>query len=276
MKINRLVTTPLVCLAGFIVMAQQDAPKAAPARKKLLCIGEMKGWQQDAASHAFATIERLGRQTGIWDTCIRTDCQFLTKKNLTKNGKNLNTFDAVLFFTSGELNMDDSQKADLLSFVKEDGKGFIATQGAVDTFYKWPEYGEMVGGYFNQHPWKEFQAPLVVEVPSFPGMDQFPKGMTLLDELCQVKEPYSRDRVRVLMRLDAGKLDLKNPKVHRADGDFPVAWARTYGKGRVFYSCLGYREDVWDRPDVQHMWTEAIKWAMGLIPGDATPRPKPE
>jgi len=86
---------------------------------------------------------------------------------------------------------------------------------------------------------------------------------------------FSRDRVRVLAHLDANKLDLKNPRVHRTDRDFALAWARDYGKGRVFYSTFGHREETWDRPDIQKMYTEAIKWAMGMIPGDATPRPMP-
>lgn len=86
---------------------------------------------------------------------------------------------------------------------------------------------------------------------------------------------FSREKSRVLMRLDASKLDLTNPKVHRADRDFAVTWAKTYGKGRVFYSTLGHREESWDRPEVQKMYTEAIKWSMGLVDGDATPRPAP-
>ena len=78
---------------------------------------------------------------------------------------------------------------------------------------------------------------------------------------------------RVLMRLDAGKLDLKNPRVHRADRDFAVSWAKMYGKGRVFYSTLGHPVENWDRADMQKMFTEGIKWALGLVDADVTPRP---
>jgi uncharacterized protein len=75
------------------------------------------------------------------------------------------------------------------------------------------------------------------------------------------------------MRLDAGKLDLNNPRVHRADHDFAVAWAKMYGKGRVYYSTLGHVEQNWDDPRMQKMFVEAIKWAMGLVDADVTPRP---
>jgi type 1 glutamine amidotransferase len=94
------------------------------------------------------------------------------------------------------------------------------------------------------------------------------------DEIYQIKD-FSRDRVRVLMRLDESKIDLQRRNVKRADKDFAVTWVRNYGKGRVFYSTLGHREDSWDRKDVQTMWLEAVKWAMGLTQGDATPRPRP-
>jgi type 1 glutamine amidotransferase len=170
--------------------------------------------------------------------------------------------------------MDESQKADLLRFVRDDGKGFIGVHSAIDTFYQWPEYGEMMGGYFDEHPWNQFDAPVVVEDRENPIVKHFPPTFTIKDEIYQVRN-YSRDRVRVLMSLDADKIDLKNPRVKRTDRDFAVAWIRNYGKGRVFYSTFGHREDSWDRKDMQTMWLEAIKWAMGMTQADATPRPKP-
>jgi hypothetical protein len=257
----------LVLIAG-----SQSPAQSVPPRKQLLVIGEEKGYRHQAVSHALATIERLGIETGLWDTTIRTDTEALTKKKLEYNARNLNNFDAVLFFTGGELEMDPQQKADFLSFIHDDGKGFVGVHSATITFTSWPEYGEMIGGYFDEHPWGTFDAPIVVEDPSFPGMQQWPRSFVLRDEIYQLKD-YSRDKVRVLMRLDPGKLDLKNKNVHRTDGDFAVTWAKTYGKGRVYYSSLGHVPENWDDPRVQKMYTEAIKWAMGLVDADVTPRP---
>ena len=113
----RLTLLWLLAMAiGFGLMAQSAAP-----RKKLLVIGEEKGYRHEAVSHAMATIERLGRETGAWDTFIRTDTEPLTKKKLEYNAKNLNDFDAVLFYTGGTLEMDDQQKADFISFIHDDG-----------------------------------------------------------------------------------------------------------------------------------------------------------
>ena len=247
----------------------------AQTRKRLLVIGEEKGYRHEAVSHALATIEKLGRESGLWDTVIRTDTEALTKKKLEYNAKNLNDFDAVVFYTGGNLEMDDSQKADFLSFVHDDGKGFVGIHSATITFTNWPEYGDMIGGYYDEHPWLTFDAPILVEDPKFPGMSQWPVAFVLKDEIYQVKN-FSREKCRVLMRLDTTKLDLANPRVHRADRDFAVTWAKMYGKGRVYYSTLGHVEENWDRPDFQKMYMEAIKWALGLVSADVTPRPAPK
>ena len=104
-------------------------------------------------------------------------------------------------------------------------------------------------------------------------MKHFPRDFTLKDEIYQIKN-FSRDNVRVLLRLDGEKVDLSRKGVHRDNRDFAVIWARNYGKGRVLYNGLGHRLEVWDRPDIQKMWLEMVPWAMGLVPGDATPRPE--
>jgi type 1 glutamine amidotransferase len=263
------------CLTLAIFSLALSGPLAAQtAKKKLLVIGAVKGFQHDSVSNAMGTLYELGHSSGLWDTYLKTDCQLITKKKLGGNAKNLDFFDAVAFYTTGELDMDESQQADLLSFIRDDGKGFIGIHSATDTFYKWPEYGDMIGGYFDSHPWGTFDAPLVVEDPNFPGMQYLPRAFTMKDEIYQTKD-FSRDKVRVLMTLDGNRLDYSKPNIHRTDKDFAVIWARNYGKGRVLYNGLGHVEAVWDRPDIRKMWVEMVKWAMGMVPGDATPRPRP-
>ena len=275
MRLQCPVLFGVAFIALVLVMAgwSQNAVPVA-TRKHLLAFGEEKGYRHEAVSHVLATVERLGLETGLWETTIRTDTEVLTKKKLEFNAKNLNNFDAVLFYTGGTLEMDDSQKADFLSFIHDDGKGFIGVHSATITFPNWPEYVEMIGGYFDEHPWMTFEAPILVEDSTFPGMSQWPKEFTLRDEIYQMKN-FSRDNCRVLMRLDANKLDLRNPRVHRADHDFAVTWAKMYGKGRVYYSTLGHVTENWDKPEFQKMYIEAIKWALRFEDADVTPRPAP-
>jgi type 1 glutamine amidotransferase len=76
----------------------------------------------------------------------------------------------------------------------------------------------------------------------------------------------------LLLRLDMSKM-AANPEVRRTDGDFPLAWAKMYGKGRVFYSSFGHAAATWDNPDIYRMYFEALKWSLGLTEADVTPRP---
>jgi type 1 glutamine amidotransferase len=264
----------LAAIVVWLTLSSIAPGQTSPTPKRLLAIGEEKGYRHEAVTHALATIERLGRQTGLWDTYIRTDTEALTKKKLEYNAKNLNDFDAVLFYTGGALEMDDGQKADFLSFIHDDGKGFIGVHSATITFTAWPAYGEMIGGYYDEHPWGTFEAPILVEDRKFPGMSKWPAAFTIKDEIYQIRN-YSRDDRRVLMRLDAGKLDLNNKNVHRTDRDFAVAWAKMYGKGRVYYTTLGHVSENWDNPKFQEMFIGAITWALGLVDADITPQPAP-
>ena len=261
-------------LCPLLLGGRPKRAAAQPPRKRVLALGDTstRTYQHAAISHALATIERLGRQTGLYDTWIRTDTQLLTKRNSAH--RNLNDFDAIFFYSIGELPMTDERKADLLGFVRDDGKGFVAAHTGNNAFYSWPEFAELLGGRFDDHPWELFDAPVVVEDPAFPAMKPFPSAFTVNDEIYQAKD-FSRDRVHVLARLDPEKLDLGSTRVHRTDKDFAVAWAHSYGKGRVFYSTFGHRPELWDRSDIQTMYLEALKWSMGLIDADVTPRPSP-
>src|ERR1700685_4720581 len=127
-----------------------------PAKKHLLVLGEEKGYRHESVSHAMAVIEQLGEQTGLWDTTIRTDTEVLTKKKLEYNAKNLNDFDAILMFTGGDPEMDAQQRADFLSFIHDDGKGLIGVHAAAITWVHWPEFVDLLGGDFDEHPWKTF------------------------------------------------------------------------------------------------------------------------
>src|SRR5262245_12487948 len=176
------------------------------------------------------TLYMLGRSSGLWNTQLRTDCTAITRKPLKWEAKNLDAFDAIVFFTDGDLDLDASQKADLLSFIRDDGKGFIGIHSAAITFTSWPEYGQMLGGYFDGHPWGQFNAPLVVEDSKFPGMKNFPATFTLFDEIYQIRN-FSREDVRVLVSLDPEKIDSTRPGVKSGNRDFPVVWAKNYGKG---------------------------------------------
>ena len=107
-------------------------------------IGQTKGWEHDSVSDGMVAIYNMGRESGLWEAILRTDTELITKKDLGgRNTKNLDFFDAIVFVsTTGELDLDDNQKNDMISFIKDDGKGFVGVHAALDTNYKWPECGK--------------------------------------------------------------------------------------------------------------------------------------
>lgn len=252
-------------LLAIVISCVAGGQPEQPTRKRVLAVGMSAGWQHESVTDALATIYNLGHETGLWETVIRTDVQLLTKKELGLNAKNLDYFDAVFFMTTGELPMDAEQKSALLSFVHQDGKGFLGAHNATDTFYEWPEYGELIGGYFDGHPWGQFEAPVKVEDRSFPATSHFPPSFTIQDEIYQIRD-FSRDRVQVLMSLDTSQVDMQKEGVRYTE--IPITWASEYGEGRVFYSGFGHRPEVWEREDIRKMWTEAVKWVTRLPAGE--------
>ncbi len=243
----------------------------------ILVVGQTEGFEHDSVPDAMANIWRMGHDTRLWEATLRTDTENITKKTVKKgNFKSLNYFDALIFTsTTGELTLTEDQKQDMLSFIKDDGKGFVGVHAALDTNYKWPEYGEMIGGWFDQHPWGTFNAPILLEDPNFPAVKHFPHAFTKRDEIYQPKS-WSRDKVNVLLSLDPSKLNYENnPRIHRTDHDFAVAWSKMYGKGRVFYSTLGHTKEAWDDPDITKMYFEAIKWVLGYTEGSTASHPRP-
>ena len=252
---------------------------AAPrARKVVLAWADTRNGiaQHDFTSHALAVIERLGYESGLWDTYIRTDSNIASYSPLMTNGKaasggpSLATADAIFFLGHRDIELSDQQKADLLKFVRDDGKGFVAAHTALTAMGSWPEFGEMLGGQYDDHPYGSVAGTVINEDPSFAATKHFPATFNLTDEFYQVKN-FSREKSRVLLRLDLSKLPA-NPGVHTTNGDFPLAWAKMYGKGRVFYGSFAHLAKTWDDPDIYHMYLEAIKWALGMTEGDITPR----
>jgi len=251
-------------------------------KKKLLIWADVQsGFHHDDINHAMAVIERLGRESGAYVSVIRTDSQVITKKPILGygtrydgrniNARNLDQYDAIFFLGAGEGTLNSQQKTDLLSFVKDDGKGLVVGHAAGVAFFDWPEWGNLIGGFMGSE-YGVRPTQLIVDDPNFPGVQGFGKTFTFSDQFPVMKEPYVKGKVHTIIRLDASKLSPED-RARRPDGDIPIVFALPYGKGRVFNSGFGHPDETWDDPRVQKMYFEAIKWAMGMtkvpIPLDA-------
>ncbi len=140
--------------------------------------------QHDSVSHALAVIERLGYESGLYDTYIRTDSNIIAKQPLMTDGKpasggpSLANVDAIFFLGHREIQLDAQQKADLLSFVRDEGKGFVAGHTASTAFESWPEFGEMLGARYDGHPWNTVAGTVINEDPAFPATKHFPSAFS--------------------------------------------------------------------------------------------------
>jgi type 1 glutamine amidotransferase len=256
----------LFVLAGFSFGRADDKPAA---KKRLLVITESKGFVHDCVNRKRAggklclveqALTELGKKNGDFEAVCSQD----SRKMIT--AENLKDFDAVFFYTTGELPLSDTQKADLIAFVRS-GKGFAGSHSATDTFYKWPEYGKLIGGYFDGHPWHQ-KIRVVVEDTKHPATKHLGETFEVTDEIYQFKGPYDRKNLHVLMRLDMKSV--KNPG-KRSDRDNALAWTQEFGKGRVFYTALGHRDELWrDERFLKHV-RGGLRYVLKLEDADATP-----
>ena len=248
----------------------------AAARKRVLAWADTRNGQaqHESVGHALAVIEKLGYESGQWDTFIRTDSNIISKApkktdgSAASGGPNLSNVDAIFFMGHREVPLDPSQREELLQFVR-DGKGFVAAHVGLTAFESWPEFLDLLGARFDGHP---ITGPGVVvnERPDFPATKHFPASFQFNDEFYQPKE-HSRDKIDVMLRLDLSNVP-PSDSLH-LKGDYPLAWAKTYGKGRVFFGSFAHSSETWDIRNIQQMYFEAMRWALGLTDAELKPHP---
>jgi len=255
-----------------------------PGKKKLLVVADVQtGFQHDAINHAMGVIEQVGRKTGIYAAFLRTDSQLITKGKITVKSKryanrsinvrNLSYFDGIFLLGSGEGTLSDQQKADLLSFVHDDGKGLILGHAQGVNFYNWPEFSEMIGGFMEgEYPPTGMYARVVD--PSWKAAAAFGKQSFLwVDQWPILKPDFKPGSVHTIIALDPSKMTEKE-RGRRSDDYFPIVWAKEYGTGRVFNFSGGHNDATLDDPRSQALLLEGIEWALGMSDEDATPDKK--
>jgi uncharacterized protein len=247
-----LLVGALVLLVGATVPVRPSA--AAPRKGHLLYLTLSAGFKHDTVALSRDIVPQIGKDSGAFDVTLADDVCPFTADNLKK-------YDAVMFYTTGELPMSDAQKEAFIHFIRS-GHGFVGVHSATDTFYMWQPYLELIGGYFNDHPWHQNVTVDVVD-PTNPIVSSWGSSpFQIDDEIYQISDFQYRDS-HVLLRLDPNSVDLKKPNVHRRFYGWPLAWTRNDGKGRVFYTALGHEAAVWNDPRYQKRLLNGIKWAMG-------------
>jgi uncharacterized protein len=239
-----VVTLALALALPCAVARAQDRPG------RILYFTHSAGYRHDVIPASREILKRIGETAPQFEVTASEDVSTFSTENLRR-------FDAVMFFTTGELPMNDIQKQTLMDFVR-DGGGFLGVHSATDTFYQWPEYGRLIGGYFDQHPWH--QEVRIVADRFDPLVSFIGPSLVLADEIYQIRD-FARGS-HVVLRLDPSSVDLARDNVHRHPYGWPLAWTRSYGSGRVFYTALGHEEAVWQDARFQMLLHNAVQWAM--------------
>jgi len=273
---------------GQIEKALPDKAYAKPkAPRHLLIYSKTLGFRHGSIPTGAAAIKMLGEKTGAWTSEHSEDPAMFDESRLSK-------FDCVLFLNTtgdclapknGKLSPEEEKtleerKKNLVDFVKG-GKGFAGFHSATDTFYSWKEYGDMIGGWFTNHPWHQ-DVPIKIDDSQSPLTKMFDgKEFDIKDEIYQFGpksasgqhkgyQPYSRAKVHVLLSLDASKFKDVG-KGARPDMDYAVSWVHNHGKGHVFYCSLGHNDFIYWNPVVLKHYLAGLQYAMGDLMADATP-----
>lgn len=254
-------------------------PYAKPAKpRKLLVFSRTNGFRHQSIVTGKLALSEMGKKTGAFEAVISDELSNFEKDKISE-------FDAICFLSTTQnpfspfkdalKKMSDEEKEaaktyelqlkeNLMAYVKAGG-GFVGIHAATDTFYEWPEYGEMINGYFDGHPWNAgSQVNIYVE----PGQEKHPlaamfngERLDFKEEIYQFKAPYDSSKVHMLLRLDPEKS--AKVKGKRQDNDYGVAWARNWDKGRVFYCSIGHNHDMFWHPEVLRHYLAGIQWATG-------------
>jgi len=239
-----------------------------PAKpRKVLMFSRCEGFNHAggiaAANKAF---ELMGQKTGAFSAEVSTDMASFEPDTL-------NQFDAVVFNNSTALKFaNPKHRQALLDFVKG-GKGMVGIHSSTDNFYQWPEAAGMMGALFAGHPWG--QCAVKLDDPAHPLVKVFGgKGFYIQDEMYKMREPYSREKLRVLLSFDLSHMTKKDEEVGRADKDNPIAWIHEVGQGRAFYCSLGHGQPVFFNKAVLQFYLDGIQYALGDLKADATPSAK--
>jgi type 1 glutamine amidotransferase len=285
-------------VAGMMA-ALPDKPPATPqSLRHVLVLCKATGWVHTSIPLAAKMVEYLGDKTGAWMTTITYDSSAITAENLKQ-------YDAVfLDSTTGEFLDDPNDKAvsqarrqALLDFVKG-GKGLAGIHAATDSYHTsgrpaspgatpaplsgtWPEFNEMIGGFFKFHWTYPTLIPVKIDDPQSPLTSMFPaRGYDIVDETYTfAQDSFSRKRVHVLTSINYKMMSAedkaKEPAAtRRTDGDYALSYIQRVGSGRVFYEAHGHDEKIYSlRPFVAHMLA-GIQYALGDLKADDSPSEK--
>lgn len=252
--------------------------------RKLLVFSRSWGYKHSAIEYGKEALRMMAEKTGAFDVVISDDLKYFEPENIKQ-------FDAIFFNNTNQeiflpedfdklapdeqtehRKIDERLKKSFVDFLAG-GKGLAVLHSGVACFREWPEYGNIIGARFDNHPWNhDSTVTLKIDDPDHPLTRAFKKpAFVITDEIYQLKGPYSREKLRVLVSVDTCRTDMDVKGIHRTDNDFAISWVKSYGRGRVFYCALGHNHDIFWNPVVLGHILDGIQFVLGDLEADTTP-----
>jgi len=209
-----------------------------------------------ALAHSEKVLTDMGKKAGFEVVCSQEESVF---------DDDLDQYDLIAFYTTGKV-ISDERKEKLLKTIHA-GKGFVGFHCATDTFHSkgaLDPYLAMVGAEFTGHGAQQ-KATMKIVSPDFPGIKGLGDSFALKEEWYTFHK-FLPDLHVILVQETQG---MTGPLYQRPS--YPATWARMHGRGRVFYTSMGHREDVWTNPIFQQIALGGIAWALRNVDADVTP-----
>jgi hypothetical protein len=259
-----------------IAKAIPSTAPAKPAKARRLLVVDLNVGRPGHRSipHANLAVRLMGERTGAYETAVCHDRSMLAPERLK-------AFDAVfLNNTLGPVFDAPELREGFAAFIAGGG-GLAANHAVTVTSTDWPAFGEILGARGAAHRDADEKVTVKLDDPASPLNAAFGgKGFDIADEIFRFQEPYSRQRVHVLLSVDVERTDMNQGQPRggciRPDNDYAISWIRRHGQGRVFYCSLGHNPHVfWDARMLQH-FLAGIQFALGDLEADASPGAAPD
>jgi uncharacterized protein len=276
------------------VIAMEDTiPTQAPVKpkqpRKVLVLCKANGWVHSSIPLAAATVKEMGDRTGAYSTTVTYDPADINPGNLAQydvlvlDNTTLNFLDA-----KDDPAATEARKAALLDFVRS-GKGLVGIHAAVDSYHgqpgkgatepakgTWPDFNQMIGGYFKWHWVYPQEITVKIDDPKSPLTAMFHgREFVYHDETyTMAQDSFSRKNVHVLISVDYSKMsdaDKAKERFKRTDGDYALSWVRREGQGRVFVTVLGHSEHMYFVTPIMDHLLAGIQYAAGDLKVDDSP-----
>jgi type 1 glutamine amidotransferase len=250
---------------------RQALVKPKKSRKLLIIdLCPAGGFYHTTIAHGNLMLQLIAKYTAAYEPIFDNNLDHLKYPHIKQ-------YDAVFLNSVVGPVFSDPQVLDgLIRYVREGG-GVGGLHGTTFASQDLREFGELMGAQEGPHQYNGEPGTLKIDDPASPLTRHFGgKGFSMMDEFYHfpMTGPYTREKLHVLLSVDAEKTDLRRWQHIRPDHDYGMVWIKSFGKGRVFNSVLGHRPEFYMMPDLVKLMLGGIQFVLGDLEADTTPSAK--